>query len=253
MKTRPQLKVFALCLLLLAATSALAHPNKCTSAISSNFNGTAIAAGDYLWFNAVLKVNGQGSTPVTIFVTHATISFTANGQSYVLTVPDSQITLSSGVTVATTAFTTLSPEIGSPLGWKTRLQASGLAGNDYLAGLTFAVPAGGLPGGIQNVIWQATFSSDNKDLSVNWQWGASVYTNFETKYYNLLGVKPVDDNKASKYQNSDHAGTPENFKASVTGGATGGGGSNFTGSYSGTGSCALVTVPTTSFTMSESR
>jgi hypothetical protein len=34
-----------------------------------------------------------------------------------------------------------------------------------------------------------------------------------------LGVKPVDDNKASIYQNSDHAGTPENFKTFATGGA----------------------------------
>jgi hypothetical protein len=47
-------------------------------------------------------------------------------------------------------------------------------------------------------------------------------------------VKPVDDNKASAYKNSDHAGTPESFKAFVTGGARGGGGSNYTGSWSGT-------------------
>ena len=48
-------------------------------------------------------------------------------------------------------------------------------------------------------------------------------------------VKPVDSNSASQYHNSDHAGTPENFKSFVTGGARGGGGSNFTGSYSATG------------------
>jgi hypothetical protein len=139
---------------------------KCTSAIASNFNGTAIAAGDYVWFNGVLKVNGLGSAPATIFVTHASITFTANGKAYLLTVPDSQITLSSSITVATTAFTKLSAEIGSPFGWLTKLPASGLAGND-------------------------------------------------------LGVKPVDDNKASHYQNSDHAGTPEYFRVYVIGGARG--------------------------------
>lgn len=252
MTMRPQLKLFSICIVLLAATSALAHPYKCTSAISSNFNGTAIAAGDYVWFNAVLKVNGLGSAPATIFVTHASVTFTANGQTYTLTVPDSQIMLSSSFTLATTAFAKLSAEIGSPFGWLTKLPASGLAGNDYLAGLTFAVPVGGLPGGIQNVIWQGTFSSDTSGLTVNWQWGAAAYTSFDTKYNNL-GVKPVDDNKASKYQNSDHAGTPENFKVYVTGGAMGGGGSNFTGSYSGTGSCALVITPSTSFTVSDSQ
>ncbi len=69
--------------------------------------------------------------------------------------------------------------------------------------------------------------------------------------YNSLGVKPVDDNKASQNKNSDHAGTPENFKSFVIGGARGGGGSNFTGSYSGTGSCALTSVATTSLTVSQ--
>jgi hypothetical protein len=62
-----------------------------------------------------------------------------------------------------------------------------------------------------------------------------VYTSFSSNY-TALGVKPVDDNSASIYQNADHAGTPENFKPYVIGGARGGGGSNYTGSYSGTGS-----------------
>ena len=252
MKTRPPLKALTLCLLLFAATSALAWPNRCTSAISSNFNGTAIAAGDYVWFNAVFKVNGLGSEPATIVFTNASITFTADGQTYTLPVPDSEITLSSSYVLATTAYGKLSAELGNPFGWRTKLPASGLAGNDYLTGVSFAVPASGLPGGIQNVVWQGTFGSDTAGLTVNWQWAAAAYTSFDTKY-NDLGVKPVDDNKASKYQNSDHAGTPENFKPYVIGGAMGGGGSNWTGSYSGTGSCALVATPTTSFTISESQ
>jgi hypothetical protein len=252
MRIRKQLTTLTICVLLFASTSAVAWPYRCTSAISSNFNGTAIAAGDYVWFNAVLKVNGLGSAPATVFVTHPSITFSANGHMYQLTVPDSQITFSSSITLATTEFTRLSHEIGSPLGWKTELPSSGLAGNDLLAGLTFAVPASGLPGGIKDVIWQATFSSDTSGLTVNWQWGAAVYTDF-SRMYNDLGVKPVDDNKASKYKNSDHAGTPENFKAYVIGGGTGGGGSNFTGSYSGTGSCALVRKPSTSLTVGGSQ
>ena len=248
MKTRMQ--AFALSLLLLVTNTALAHPYKCTSAISANFNGTAIPAGDVIWFNAALKVHGLGLGPARIFVTHATISFTANGANYTLTVPPSQITFSPAFSLATTDFTILSKEIGSPKGWKTDLQLSGLAGNDFLGALTFLVPASGLPGGIKNVTWQVGFSSDNSGLTVNWQWAAAVYTNFVAEY-NQLGVKPVDDNKASQYQNSDHAGTPENFKAYVIGGGTGGGGSNFTGSYSGTGSCALTKQTTSSFTISQ--
>jgi hypothetical protein len=70
---------------------------------------------------------------------------------------------------------------------------------------------------------------------VNWQWAAAVYTNFSTAY-NALGVKPVDDRTASQYKNQDHVGTPENFKPYVIGGATGGGGKNYTGGLSGTAS-----------------
>ncbi len=90
-----------------------------------------------------------------------------------------------------------------------------------------------IPGGLKNITWSGTIISDTPGVSVQWKWAASVYSNFSPDY-NSLGVKPVDDNKASQYQNSDHAGTPENFKTFVTGGATGGGGSNYTGSLSGT-------------------
>jgi hypothetical protein len=49
----------------------------------------------------------------------------------------------------------------------------------------------------------------------------------------------VYDNKSSIYKNSDHAGTPEGqlavpaIKSQVTGGATGDGGANYTGDYTG--------------------
>lgn len=251
MKTAVRVTVLAGLLLAFGTDVALAHPFKCTSAITSNFNnGTAIAEGDYIWLNAVVKVSGLNVSPATVFVTHATITFTANGKTYLLHVPPSEITFDTSTTEATTYFEILSKEIGSPLGWDTDLQFSGLAGNDFLGALKARVPAGGLPGGIKNVVWQVTFSSNTSGLTVNWQWAAAVYTSFGTDY-NALGVKPVDDNKASQYKNSDHAGTPENFKTFVIGGATGGGGSNFTGSYSGTGSCALTRQPTTSLTVSQ--
>ncbi len=79
--------------------------------------------------------------------------------------------------------------------------------------------------------------TDASGVTFSWQWAAAVYTRFDTDP-DALGVKPVDDNKASVYHNSDHAGTPENFRSFVVGGARGGGGSNFTGSYSGTKSAA---------------
>jgi len=117
--------------------------------------------------------------------------------------------------------------------WVTHAPSSGLvAGNTFLSGLSYQVP-GNLHGGIRNVTWRGSFTIDTPGVRLNWQLAAAVYTSFSSNY-NALGVKPVDDNHASKYKNSDHAGTPENFKPYVTGGATGGGGSNYTGSLSAT-------------------
>jgi len=237
-----------ICVLTVVAPASAAY-QECTSTITSNFNGTAIAQGDYIWFTGVLNVKGLGTSPTTVYVSHASITFTANGKTYNLKVPSSAITFSSTTTTATTDFVQLTP-VFLGKGWKTQLQSSGLAGNDLMTAVQFAVPAGGLPGGIKNVSFTATFSSFASGLSVNWQWGAAVYTSFDSDY-NALGVKPVDDNQASIYKNSDHAGTPENFKTSVTGGARGGGGSNFTGSYSATGSCVLTPEGSSSLTVNK--
>ena len=111
----------------------------------------------------------------------------------------------------------------------TTVPSPPLLGNTFFSALGYLVPEN-LPGGIQNVTWSGTISTAHPAVSVRWQWAAAVYTNFNTDY-NLLGVKPVDENP---YLNSNHAGTPENFKSFVTGGARSGGGSNYTGSYSGT-------------------
>lgn len=248
MTTKGSLIILSLCFLI-GAAPAYAQYQECTSTIDANFNGTAITQGDYIWFTGVINVKGLGSSPTTLFVSHATINFTANNTTYNLKVPSSAITFSSATTTATTNFTQLKP-LFLGKGWRTQLPLSGLAGNDLMTAVEFSVPAGGLPGGIKNVAFTATFSSFTVGLTVNWQWAAAVYSSFDTDY-NGLGVKPVDDNQASIYKNSDHAGTAENFKTFVLGGARGGGGSNFTGSYSGTGSCALVPDGSSSLTISK--
>jgi hypothetical protein len=214
------------------AGKALAQSNG-GSAISSNFNGTPIPAGDWIWFTAVMKVHGLGSQPVTIGFM-GSIEFSVNGTQYVVPVPPALVTLSPYVTLATTVFTN-----GQ---WVTTVPLSGLAGSVFLDGVAIQAPQpDGFPGGIQPVTWLGTFFSMTPGLDVQWQWAAAVYNNANFGAdYTQLGVKPVDDNQASAYQNSDHAGTPEDFKAYVVGGARGGGGSNFTGSYSGTASCTPI-------------
>jgi hypothetical protein len=197
------------------------------ASISSNFNGTSIPAGRWIWFNSVVKVSGLGSSTATLRLDDSHIDFAAGSTTYTLPVPGAVITFSPSATTATTTF-----DSGTNV-WRTTVPSSGLSGNTFLAGLAFQVPST-IPGGVNPVTWSGRFTSDTAGLSFNWQWGAAVYTTFSADG-GALGVKPVDDNKASQYKNSDHAGTPESFKHFVVGGARGGGGSNFTGSYSGTG------------------
>jgi hypothetical protein len=204
------------------------------SSIASNFNGTPIPAGSSVWFNSVLKVSGLGSQPVTLKVVNATINFATPDTSYNVSVPSASITFSPSATTATTTFDATSNT------WVTTVPSK-LGGNTFLAGVALPLP-NGLPGGVKPVTWQADFQSGTSGISVNWQWAAAVYTNFSTDY-TAVAVKPVDDNQASSYQNSDHAGTPEPFKSYVIGGATGGGGSNWSGSYSGTASVTPSPIP----------
>jgi hypothetical protein len=215
------------------------------SLISSNFNGTAIAAGNTIWFNSVFTASGLSTThPVTIRLVDQEIKFTAGSTAYDLLVPNAIVIFSPATKTATTMFDTTTQT------WITNVPSTGLSGNVFLSGVGFAVPGGGLPGGIKSVTWEGDFLTDTPGVSIqNWKWAAAVYGNtkaptpFPSGFYvdyGTIGVKPVDDPKASLYQNSDHAGTPENDKPYVIGGATGGGGANYTGGLSGS---ASVTAP----------
>jgi hypothetical protein len=117
----------------------------------------------------------------------------------------------------------------------------GFGQNAFLEAKIYLVMPPGLEGGIKNVTWSGLFFTDTPGIELQWKWGAAVYTLFAPDPgYSAVGIKPVDGSAQNPYPNSDRAGTPENFKPYVTGGARGGGGSNYTGSYSGT---EAVTCP----------
>ena len=228
------LPVLFLAALLVPLTASSLAADSCASSNGSNFNGTSIPGGDFVWFNAVAKVKGiDRSSTTTIQFGNSTVAFTAGSTAYQLNVPGSTIVFSPSASEATTTFDGTS--------WTTTVPSS-YSGNVFVAGLAFQVPAGGLGGGINPVTWSGQFTSATSGLNVQWQWGAAVYTQFSADH-GALGVKPIDGDKASPYANSDHAGTPENFKPFVTGGARGGGGSNWTGSYSGTVAVVPCNVP----------
>ena len=206
----------------LFASSAAAQTCSPSSNVS-NFNGTSIEAGTYIWFNANFTASGIPSSGATISFAGSTISFTTD-KPYGVTVPNAQITFDPNAACATTTFDMLTNT------WMTTVP---LAGSDeiFLTGLAFPVPLG-FSRVNGPVTWLGTFTSATPGISVAWKWGAAVYKTFSSDY-NVLGIKPTHT-LACPYNNSDHAGTPEAFKAFVIGGARGGGGSNWTGSWSGT-------------------
>ena len=200
---------------------------------SSSFNGTPISAGNYIWFNANFSAKGIPSNGATLRLTNSTISFANGGTQYQLTVPNAEIVFSPTATCSSTTFNTMSGT------WTTTVP---IKGDDeiLLAGLAWPVPATGLTGGTNPVNWTGTFSTNGvSGVSIQWKWGAAVYSSFTTNY-NSLAVK-VGHQTACGQNNGDHAGTPEGinndnqpWKQFVIGGAGGGGGSNWTGSWSGT-------------------
>jgi hypothetical protein len=211
-------------------------PPPCTASAtnSSNFNGTPVPAGSYIWFNAHFKANNVPQSGVTIDFTNGNISFTAGGTSYSLAVPNARITFSPSAMCSSTSF-------DSATGWSTTVPVSG-DDEIFLTGLAWQVPSGGLPGGVNPVKFSGTYSSETSalGLSIQMQWGAAAYSTFTTDY-NALQIK-AGHQTACGQNNGDHAGTPEGidsttnmpWKHYVVGGARGGGGSNFTGSWSGT-------------------
>jgi hypothetical protein len=207
---------------------------------TSNFNGTKIAGGNYIWFDANFTANGVPTNGAIVTFTNSTISFETTTASYNLPVPNAQITFSPNVSCVSTTFDSVGNQFVAkvPIGGSDEI---------FLTALSFPVP---LPTGLTvsfgqvtgNVTWNGTFGTNVPGVSVNWKWGAAVYTSpcFITGY-NTIAPLAAHGN-ACVSGGGDHAGTPEGvlpntgqyFKACVIGGARGGGGSNYTGSWSGT-------------------
>ena len=138
--------------------------------------------------------------------------------------PDARVIFDPAASTTTTSYDAVTGR------WITRVSSGNNTKNVFASGAALTVPVGGLPGGISNVTWTATLTVDQPGVTFTWNWAAAVYTSFNASF-NALGVKPVDGSSQNPYNNNDQAGTPENYKSSVTAGATGNGGSNYTGTW----------------------
>ena len=209
------------------------------SSESQSFNSTAISAGNDLWFAMLIAITGINTSITTnIWITDATVTFTS-GTTYTVSVPDSVVTLNPNLNCGTTTF--------SQNMWQTTFPTTWPA-NTFIFGQVAAMPvATNLPGSIAGVTWQAHFYSDQPNVSVDWKWGAAVYTTNLTNYSGL-SIKS-GGNSDCTYNNTDDPGTPENDKSDLIAGGTGTGGSQYTGRHtSGTTITADNCIPVCSGT-----
>ena len=218
------------------------------TAVHYDANLANIQAGDTLWISAVVNnLTNLGSAQVKLYLTNSSFSFTATSSSQctrlggtftasspsstsgtcAIPVPNAVVTLNSA--------SATSPKTSYDLTnnrWNTSVPTSGLTGNTFATGIAIPVPTGGFPTGLQNVSFSTSFSTDSPGLTLNWQWGAAVYSSFSTSYAtttnnNVIGVNAEDG--SADTNGADPAGTAENYKANVVFGGTGGGLTNYTG------------------------
>ena len=211
-----------------ATTTAMITTKCVTNTICGNFNSQN-PGGGWVWCNA--HVSGTPGKKVTVFCQNASLTLNCqDGKSYTFPIPNGQINFSPTCTVGTNWF--------DGTQWNTTLPC---AGDDQIFLQGCAIPWQSDFANCQSVCWTGVFSCDTAGFTCNWQWGAACYNNSQPA---CGSISPKACHKTScpngQYYNSgDNAGCPENTKPYCVGGATGGGGSNCTGSWSGTGSCSF--------------
>ncbi len=207
----------------------VAEPATCPKdAIVSNFNGTKVEPGEWVYFNAVINPHNTGAGDTIKFTKQKITVKLHNGEVIKLEAPNSTIKFEN-IAQGTTEF------VGGE--WVTKVPAK-FTDNIFLGALDWHIPAGVQIAQAEPVTWEGDFTDAPPGFELQWQWAAAVYSTLPANY-NELEVKPLHSTSEDKYHNGDQAGTPENevVQENHTEGARGGGGSNYTGSYTNTGSC----------------
>jgi uncharacterized repeat protein (TIGR01451 family) len=196
-----------------------------STGICGNFNSQN-PGGGWVWCNA--HINCNPGKKCTIYCQGASVTLTCNdGHTYTYPVPDCQINFSPTCSAGSCAF--------DGTKWSTTLPC---AGDDEIFLSGCGIPWQSDFANCHSVCWNGTFSCDTPGINCNWQWSAACY-NANLSNCGSVNVKPCH-NVPCGYPGGDHAGTPENCKPFCQGGACGGGGGNYTGSWSGTGSCSFT-------------
>ena len=183
-----------------------------------------VGSTDVAWIHAHIGTPKGVSATTTTTVQFTGVTFVLNGQTYQL--PDGFLIFNpSALATPTTTFDSTFAPNGR---WVTTLNPNALCDEIFFDGNAIPVDSN-ISGGGKATFNYTTLSSDN-NLAFSWQWSAAVFTYWPGN--NQAQILPCHQ--------SDHAGTPENrqVQQSLIQGPRGGGGSNYTGSWSGTGNGA---------------
>jgi hypothetical protein len=188
----------------------------------NHFN--TVGSTDVVWINAHTGKPSGIPTNVATTVQFTGVTFVLNGHTYPL--PDGFLIFEpSAPATPTTSFDSTYKPNGR---WVTTLNPNNLFDEIFFDGQAVPVDSN-ITGGGSATISYTTKSTDN-NLAFSWQWSAAAYTSWPGN--NQAEILPLHQ--------SLHAGTPLNpaVQQSLTQGPRGGGGSNYTGSWSGTGNGA---------------
>jgi hypothetical protein len=116
--------------------------------------------------------------------------------------------------------------------WETLINPNGLSDEIFFTGT--AIPVSTTLANSAKATVTYDVHSSTPHVSLPWQWSAAVYTFWPANGYLGAQIQP--------YHGGNHAGTPLNtdVQQSLIQGPRGGGGSNFTGSWSGTGNASCL-------------
>lgn len=171
-----------------------------------------------VWIHAHIGRPSNVSLTGISQVLFSNVKFVLNGTTYAL--PDGLITFNPAApSTITTSFT------GGE--WETVVNPNFLSDEIFFTGAAVPVDSN-ISGGGKATLSYAV-STNDAQLSFQWQWSAAAYTFWPTDW-NQAQIQPY-------HGNGLHAGTPLNsmVQKSLIQGPRGGGGSNFTGSWSATG------------------
>ena len=194
------------------------NPDVC--AIENNFNNQA-TSGSTIWFSASADITPRESaSPTTVFFTGQSVNLQLQGRNGIpvsVPAPNAELVFSSSATTETTTFT------GGK--WVTTVPV-GYAGNVFIGGVAYQAPSG-VNLANAKADWEGVFSGTTVSFTLQWQWGAAVYSGLGTAtlgssaFYNALGIKPTDASTTA-FNDNNFAGTPENFVANFQSSLTGG-------------------------------